>query len=133
MTPTPLAVAMTLLFAITTAHAQIEISPAGASNAAAASPGGIPPTMPGIAAGSTSPGGINGVPQMPALAPPVLNPNRGPTLVPLARSATPSLMIRSARRSRHATFRPGTTRRPPKHVARAYRDHGRTISICKGC
>jgi hypothetical protein len=30
-------------------------------------------------------------------------------------------------------YRPSVARRSPKHVARAWRDNGRTINICKGC
>ena len=56
---------------------------AGAGNAAAANDslgggGGGPPTMPGTGPSTTSPGGINGVPEARSPAPPAARPNQVP-------------------------------------------------------
>lgn len=78
-----------LMTAATPVFAQVSPSgTAGAANAAAASPGGLP-TTPGTAPGSTSPGGINGVPEAPRGATPNANPNQVPNTGPLVNSTRP--------------------------------------------
>ena len=73
-----------LLLAAAPASAQLSPSgTAGAANATAASPGGVPPTVPGTGPGSTSPGGINGVPEAPRGTPPSANPNQVPNSGPI--------------------------------------------------
>lgn len=112
---------------------------AGAANAIAATPGGIP-TMPGTAPGSTSPGGINGVPETPRSAPPMANPSQVPSTGPLLRSTVPprasaGVIGRSSRVIPRSTTRSNTFRRSQKTLDKALAQSvdRKVISICKGC
>lgn len=111
---------------------------AGAANAIAASPGGIP-TMPGTAAGSTSPGGINGVPEAPRSAPPSANPNQVPNTGPVPYStvprASPGVIGRGSRVSARHGARSSTPRRSQRALEKALAESAdrKVKSICRGC
>jgi hypothetical protein len=111
---------------------------AGAANAAAASPGGVP-TMPGTAPGSTSPGGINGVPEAPQSAPPSASPNQVPNTGPLLNPTVPlrasGVIGRSSRVSARRTVGSNAPLRSQRALDRALADSvdQKVKSICKGC
>jgi hypothetical protein len=131
---------LALMSLIASAHGQpITQGTAGASNAIAASPGGIP-TMPGTAAGSTSPGGINGVPEAPRSVPPTANPSQVPNTGPMLRSTVPprasaGVIGRSSRVAARHTARSSPPRRSQKALDRALAESvdRKVMSICRGC
>jgi hypothetical protein len=130
---------LALMSLIASAHGQpITQGTAGASNAIAASPGGIP-TMPGTAAGSTSPGGIN-VPEAPRSVPPMANPSQVPSTGPLLRSTVPprasaGVIGRSSRVAARHTARSSPPRQSQKALDRALAESvdRKVKSICRGC
>jgi hypothetical protein len=112
---------------------------AGAANAIAATPGGVP-AIPGTAPGSTSPGGINGAPEVPRSAPPTANPSQVPSTGPLLRSTVPprasaGVISRSSRVIPRSTARSNTFRRSQKTLDKALAQSvdRKVINICKGC
>jgi hypothetical protein len=111
---------------------------AGASNAAAASPGGIPPSTPGTAAGSTSPGGINGHPEAPRSPPANLNPNQVPNTGPLVNSTRPTSSpspIVSGSRGERGTVGSSAPKQSQREMDKALDDstNRKVKDICKGC
>jgi hypothetical protein len=139
MNKAPLAVLAILLSLTATGSAQVS-SPgtAGASNAAAASPGGIPPTVPGTGAGMTSPGGINGVPEAPRSPPPGANPNQVPNSGPLLHSTTPAQApstMGTGSRNTAGTVGSSAPQKSQKDMDKALdaSTDQKIKSICKGC
>ena len=111
---------------------------AGAGNAAAAS-GGVTPTQPGTAAGTTNPGNIN-VPPPDAPAPPPTGATQAPPPSPTVQSTTPPPTRGPAAAGGGTVGQSGgaTTRlRDPKEdpeVRESEEEVSRRIkSICKGC
>jgi hypothetical protein len=96
--------------------------------------------MPGTATGSTSPGGINGVPEAPRSAPPMANPSQVPSTGPMLRSTVPprasaGVIGRSSRVAARHTARNSTPRRSQKALDRALAESvdRKVKSICRGC
>jgi hypothetical protein len=111
---------------------------AGAANAAAASPGGVP-SVQGTAPGSTSPGGINGVPQAPQIVSPTANPNQVPNTGPLVNSTTPgaapSTSAVGGSRNDRGTVGSSAPQQSQRDMDKALDDstNKKIKDICKGC
>jgi hypothetical protein len=135
MTTSRLAAIALLLSLAAPAYAQV--SPSGASNAAAASPGGIPPTMPGTGAGSTNPGQINVAPEAPRSTP-AMNPNQVPNTGPMLNSTRPPparATVGAGRRAERGTVRSRAAQRSQRAMDKALDDSAskRIKDICRGC
>jgi len=128
--------AFTILLSLAT-PAYAQVSPSGASNAAAASPGGIPPTMPGTGPGSTNPGQINAAPEAPRSTP-TMNPNQVPNTGPLLNSTRPPsapATVGTGRRAERGTVRSRAPQRSQRAMDKALDDSAskKIKDICRGC
>ena len=132
------AVALLLSFATPALAQQGSPGTAGASNAAASSPGVIPPSVSGTGPGTTSPGMINGAPQAPAPAPPAANPNQVPNTGPLVnstRSATAPATVSSGSRAERGTVGSSAPQQSQEEMDKALNEsvNKKIKDICKGC
>ena len=110
---------------------------AGAGNAAAASPGGVPPTMPGTGPGTTNPGQIN-APEAPRSAPPTPTPNQVPETGAMLNSTrpagAPSAAV-SGSRTEGGTVGSSAPQQSQRDMDKALDDstNKKIKDICKGC